>query len=185
MTQSDQVLADLARERGNDLIAYAYLLAGDHAAAQDLVQDAFVKVFGRLRNGFTPDVAEAYVRRTIVTTYVDGYRRRRRWSSVQHLLTTDPVDAADDEPTTDRVDLRAALTVLSPQERACVVLRFYEDLTVPAVAARLGLADGTVKRYLSTAVHKLEQRLGPVDAASVETVPVRLAQTDQPDPTRS
>jgi RNA polymerase sigma factor (sigma-70 family) len=169
MKENDQLLADLARDRGRDLLAYAFLLTGEHAAAQDLVQDAFVKVFGRLRNGFTPDVAEAYVRRTIVTTYVDGFRRRKRWSAVQHLLAS---EATGGEPTGDRVDLHAALATLSPQERACVVLRFYEDLTVPALAARLGLADGTVKRYLSTAVHKLEHRLGPVDAPDVETLTV-------------
>jgi hypothetical protein len=50
----DRLLGDLARERGSALTSYAYLLTGDVAAAQDLVQDALVKVFVRTRKGFTP-----------------------------------------------------------------------------------------------------------------------------------
>lgn len=77
MAQADRTLEALARDRGPDLLAYATLLTGgDRAAAQDLVQDAIVKVFGRMRAGFTPDVAEAYVRRTILTLYVDGLDRK-------------------------------------------------------------------------------------------------------------
>ncbi len=158
----DRLLAELARDRGPDLTSYAYLLAGDLAAAQDLVQDAFVKVFVRTRAGFTPDSAEAYVRRTILTLFLDGYRRRRHWTAVRHLLA-DP-DRADGPAATsaDRLDLRAALHRLAPQERAAIVRRYYEDLTVPEVADQMGLAGGTVKRYLSNAVHKLETYLGPM-----------------------
>ena len=52
---------------------------------------------------------------------------------------------------------------LGPQERACVVLRYYADRTVPEIAAELHLAEGTVKRYLSNALHRLRARLGEVD----------------------
>ena len=63
------------------------------------------------------------------------------------------------------MDVRAALAALPPQERACVVLRFYDDLTVPQIAAQLRLAEGTVKRYLSDASGKLTRTLGEdVDA---------------------
>lgn len=162
MSEGDQTLEALARDRGADLIAYATLLTGgDRAAAQDLVQDAFVKVFGRLRTGFAPDVAEAYVRRAILTRYVDGFRRRRLWRSVRHLAPTPPAEPPADAGT-DRLDLRAALHCLSPQERAVIVLRFYEDLPLAGVAERMGLATGTVKRYQSNALHKLEAHLGPM-----------------------
>jgi len=79
-------LTQLVQERGEVLVRYAYLLTGDLPAAQDLVQDALVKVFGRLRTGFEPDVLEAYVRRAIATLYVDGHRKHRRWADVQHLF---------------------------------------------------------------------------------------------------
>lgn len=175
MGEGDRTLEALARDRGADLVAYASLLTGgDRAAAQDLVQDAIVKVFGRMRAGFTPGVAEAYVRRTILTLYVDGFRRRRLWGSVRHLAPTGTAEPPADART-DRIDLRAALRDLSPQERTVVVLRFYEDLTVAGVAERMGLAQGTVKRYLSNALRKLEAQLGPVTGDDVTAEPVALA----------
>ncbi len=158
----DRLLAALARDRGADLTSYAYLLTGDLAGAQDLVQDAFVKVFVRARAGFTPDSAEAYVRRTILTLFLDGYRRRRHWDSLRHLLATPDRTDGPADTGADRLDLRAALHRLTPQERAAIVLRYYADLTVPEVADQMGLAGGTVKRYLSNAVHKLETHLGPM-----------------------
>jgi len=172
--RGDRTLAELARDRGPDLFAYGYLLTGDRAAAQDLVQDAIVKVFARMRTGFTPDVAEAYVRRTMLTLYVDGYRRRKAWNAVVHLLPE--AGSAADETAADRLDLRAALHTLSPQERVCVVLRFYEDLTVPEIAERTALAPGTVKRYLSNAMNRLRTHLGPLPGLEDDdAVPVAVA----------
>lgn len=168
---ADDTLAVLARDRGADLIAYATLLTGDRAAGQDLVQDAIVKVFGRMRLGFTPDVAEAYVRRTILTLYVDGFRRRRTRAAYAHLVAAPDVRPSHDAAAADTLDLRTALGTLGPQERAVVVLRFYEDLTVPDIADRMGLAEGTVKRYLSNALRRLEQCLGPI-AEPADAVPV-------------
>jgi RNA polymerase sigma factor (sigma-70 family) len=60
--------------------------------------------------------------------------------------------------------LLAALGTLSPRQRACVVLRFYEDLPVAGVAAALGLGEGTVKRYLSEAMTRLAERLSPAES---------------------
>jgi len=171
----DDVLATLARERGRALFGYAYLLTGQAHAAEDLVQEALVRTFARRRAGFTPDDAEAYVRRAILTTFLDDARRRQRWSGVRHLLGRHDEPALDPAPAVGAVlDVRAALATLAPQERAAAVLRWCEDLTVPEVAARMGLADGTVKRYLSTAGHKLEALLGPLpDDESVPLTPGR------------
>jgi len=177
----DDLIAALARDRGTALTGYAYLLTGDLPRAEDLVQDAMVKVFARLRAGFTPDAAEAYVRRTILTTYLDGYRRTRLWGTVGRLASVSEVVEGHETRSADRMDLQAALAVLSPRERAAVVLRFYEDLTVPEVARQMGLAEGTVKRYLSDAVRRLEARLGPLPDADVDTVLV----TTTPRPTRT
>ena len=77
---------------------------------------------------------------------------------------------------TDRMHVFQALGTLSPRERACVVLRFYEDLTIRQIADHLSLSQGTVKRYLSDAVHSLEQTLGPVEhdlSEEFETTPVQ------------
>ena len=68
--------------------------------------------------------------------------------------------------------------VLAPRVRACVVLRYFEDLTVAEIADRLQLSDGTVKRYLSDGVHGLERVLGPVDAAApTESHPITTRST--------
>src|SRR5690606_20016391 len=69
----------------------------------------------------------------------------------------------------DRIDVAAALRELSPRERACVVLRFYEDLTVPDIADALALSQGSVKRYLSDGVRRMESLLGPMPGAGEAT----------------
>jgi RNA polymerase sigma-70 factor (sigma-E family) len=151
----ERVVTTLVAERGDALIRYAYLISGNQDDASDLVQDALVKTFGRLRNGFTIASAEAYVRRTILNTFIDGGRRRSHWRRIAHLQATpeaaDPTDTATDAA----VDLRQQLKRLSPRERACVVLRYYEDLTVAAIADELEISPGAVKRYLSDGLAKM------------------------------
>ena len=164
--RADEVMATVARERGKALGAYAYLLTGDLRDAEDLVQDALVKTFVRNRS-VDLSSAEAYVRRAILTTYIDGYRRRRQWDRVRHLLVRSDRHEGHADQVPVREDVQAALQTLSPQQRACVVLRYFDDLTVPEIADRLGLADGTVKRYLSVAVERLGRHLGPTVAPPV------------------
>lgn len=165
-------MADLVRDRGADLTRYAYLFTGDVATAQDLVQDALVKVFLRTRADFRPDVLEAYVRRTIATVSIDAHRRRRAYGTRQHLLAVPDSHHGHTGESDGRVDLERVLALLSPQERTVVVLRFYEDRTVPQIADDMQLADGTVKRYLSNALAKLEQHLGPIDPPADDGVDV-------------
>ncbi|GEL95807.1 sigma-70 family RNA polymerase sigma factor [Cellulomonas composti] len=161
MPRADDVLTELVRTRGPALVAYAHLLSGDHAAAQDLVQDALVKVFRRIRRGFEPDAAEAYVRRAILTVFLDDHRRRARFAALRHAVAV-PDEAPAIPSVETRLDLRAALGVLGPQHRAAVVLRYYDDLTVPEVAARMNVSTGTAKRYVHDALRRLEVVLGPL-----------------------
>ncbi|MDC7120861.1 sigma-70 family RNA polymerase sigma factor [Cellulomonas fimi] len=165
--RSDDVMGVVARERGASLCAYAYLLTGDLRDAEDLVQDALVKTFVRGRH-VEIDSAEGYVRTAILTTWIDAYRRRRQWDRVRHLLVRGDRHDGPAEVVGTRHDVQAALRMLSPQQRACVVLRYYDDLTVGEIADRLGLADGTVKRYLSVAVGRLEGLLGPLAAPATD-----------------
>jgi RNA polymerase sigma-70 factor (ECF subfamily) len=162
MAAWEHSLQDLVRSRGTVLVGYAYLLCGDRREAEDLVQDALVKTFSRGRAGLRPDNVEGYVRRAILSTFLDGFRRRKRWVAVRHLVSTEEAVAGHEGSVGDRMDVRAALDGLSPRERACVVLRFYEDLTVTRIADELSLSEGAVKRYLSDGVHRMEGLLGPV-----------------------
>lgn len=151
----ERTVARLVDERGDSLTRYAWLLCGDRDDAADLVQDALVKTFGRLGNGFTVPAAEAYVRRAILTTFLDGGRRRTRWRRIAHLTAVpDAVDAPSAGSET-RLDLWQELSRLAPRERACVVLRYYDDLTVDGIASELGISSGAVKRYLSDGLAKM------------------------------
>lgn len=161
MTPWEQTLTELVSTRSSALRSYAFLLCGDGKEAEDLVQEALVKTFVRLRAGTDVHSTEGYVRRAILTVYLDTYRRRRRWAAVRHLFGPEQVEGPE-APTATQVDVRAALGRLTPRERACAVLRFYDDLTVPQIAAQLGLSGGAVKRYLSDAMHTLEELLGPL-----------------------
>lgn len=171
MSEWQDTMEWLVRERERALLGYAYVVCGDANQAQDLVQDALVKTFSRSRN-ITPGKAEAYVRRAIATLYVDQYRRQQRWNRVQHLFreaegTVSPTPFADLS-----ADVATALNALPPRVRACVVLRFFDDLTVPEIARQLSLAPGSVKRYLSDGLKALELRLGPLDDAELATADV-------------
>ena len=174
--QWERVLTELIARRGEALLHYAALLCGDRDEAADLVQDALVKTFGRLRNGFGIDSAEAYVRRVILNTHLDGGRRRTRWRRVAPLEYL----AERREPavveTDTKLDLHAELSRLTPRERACLVLRYYDDLTVDRIAATLGISPGTVKRYLSDGLGKMAIAL-TADALSD-------AQVSEPAPSR-
>jgi len=172
----ERTVTELVRERGDALLRYARFVSGDAEEAADLVQDALVRTFGRLRNGFTIERAEAYVRRAILNAALDRGRRRTRWRRIAPLEYR-PDERDDDAPATDRrLDLHEELQRLSPRERACLVLRYWDDLTVDDVAATLGLSPGTVKRYLSDALAKMalaladdgtaEDRLGPAGRAA-------------------
>lgn len=177
-------LGELMATRGNALVRYAYMLSGDRALAEDLVQDALVKVFSRLRgpagrgrrpagatrgtdvhalDGSLLDNTEGYVRRAILTLFLDGYRKRQRWYDIKHLLAADDAGRPAEAAATARVDVMAALARLGPRQRACVVMRYFDDLTVPQIADTLGTAQGTVKRYLSDATDHLRELLGPDD----------------------
>lgn len=161
MADWQQSLDAVVRARGAALVGYAFLLSGDRREAEDLVQDALVKTYSRGRVTGGPENVEGYVRRAILSTYLDGFRRRKRWAAIRHLTEPGPSPAPADQ-SVDRMDVRTALAQLSPRERACLVLRFYEDLTVPRIAEALSLSQGTVKRYLSDATRRMEQLLGPV-----------------------
>lgn len=147
----EHALDALVRERGAALVGHAYLLTGDLREAEDLVQDALVRVFSRGRPVAEIRSAEAYVRRAIHTIYLDGFRRRRHWATIRHLAAIDerlhvvPPELA----VGDRLVLADALATLTPRQRACVVLHHVEDLPVDEIALLLDLSSGAVKRYLS------------------------------------
>ena len=160
-------LRDFVSARGAALSRAAYLLTGDHQAAEDLVQETYVVLVRRWQKSGSVD-PEAYVRRILYSRFVDGWRRRR----LVELPWSSPPDAAglDEAGTaTDRLTVRDALTHLTPKQRAVLVLRFYEDLTESQTAAALGTSPNTVKSQTRVALQRLRELL-PEAAASFEGV---------------
>ena len=160
-------LREFVSARGRALSRTAYLLTGDHQAAEDLVQEAYVVLVRRWQKHGAVD-PEAYVRRILYSRFVDGWRRRRLWE----LPWASPPDTpgGDEAGTaTDRLTVQEALTRLTPRQRAVLVLRFYEDLTEVQAAAALGVSPSTVKSQTRVALQRLRE-LVPEAATSFEGV---------------
>ncbi|MCL3859560.1 sigma-70 family RNA polymerase sigma factor [Actinotalea sp. K2] len=156
-------LERLVTDRSTALIRYGFLLCGDRGEAEDLMQDALLRTFAAGKSELDAETAEGYVRRAMLNAYVDGFRRRRRWAAVRHLFDP-PASSGDGEAmAADRLDVEAALWKLRPRQRACLVLRYYEDMTVPMIADQLSLSQGAVKRYLSDATKEITSVLGLAD----------------------
>lgn len=149
---------DFVIARASSLRRTAYLLTGDEGHADDLLQTALTKVYLSWERIRDVRAAEAYARRTLVTTYTSWWRRRswqeRPAETVGERDQPDHTDAL-----IDRTDLRQQLRSLPRQQRAVIVLRFYDDLTVAATADALGISAGTVKSYTSRALAAMRIQL--------------------------
>ncbi|TYL52433.1 sigma-70 family RNA polymerase sigma factor [Agromyces mariniharenae] len=165
----DEVATALVVERGDALSRYAYLLTGSVDDAADLVQDALVRTFGTPRLGLTLPRAEAYVRRAILNQVIDRSRRDGTWRRVRHLAAAPSSVDSPNAATDERLDLLERIRALPPRQAACIVLRYYEDLTVDGIAAVLGISSGAVKRYLSDGLHALASSLDPAATRAART----------------
>ncbi|MER7334874.1 MULTISPECIES: SigE family RNA polymerase sigma factor [unclassified Micromonospora] len=147
---------DFVRTRSVALLRVAYLLTGDRHAAEDLLQEVLEQVYVRWpRVRISP---EAYARRALVNRSINRWRRRARRPE-QALGDNDGVarDHADDIAL--RQAVVAALRTLPPRQRAAVVLRYLEDLSVADVAATLRCSEGAVKSHASRGLARLREAL--------------------------
>ncbi|MFF0292327.1 SigE family RNA polymerase sigma factor [Kitasatospora sp. NPDC004615] len=149
---------DFAAARGRDLVRTAYLLTGGDAhLAEDLAQEALGKLYGSWRRVSRMANPAGYARTVLVNTFL-SHRRRR--SSREHVTDTFAESAA---PTADpalRVTLLQALAELPQQDRAVLVLRYWEDLGVEEAATALRLTPSAVRSRASRALSRLRTRLG-------------------------
>lgn len=135
----------------------AYLLLGDHGLAEDLVQTALAKTYASWRNVRNLDAAGGYARTALLNTATSWFRRPSWRRELAHEELTAPSYDADPS---DRPALLDALRQLAPRQRAVIVLRYYEDLSVAQTAATLGCSTGTVKSQTSDALGRLRAVLG-------------------------
>jgi RNA polymerase sigma-70 factor (sigma-E family) len=150
----DHAFREYVRARRPALLRTAYLLTGNLADAEDLVQSALAKTYLAWHRIEDRGAVDSYVRRAMVNTQISWWRRRR--------LEEFPTDEIPDQATVDypvstdvQESLRQAIDRLPQRMRAAVMLRYYEDMTEAEVAEVLGVSVGTVKSTVSRAVAKL------------------------------
>jgi RNA polymerase sigma-70 factor (sigma-E family) len=144
---------DYFAARAAPLRRLGYGLSGDWHLAEDLVQHTFLQLYRHWRR-LDPNTVDAYARRTLVNAYLSHKRARKRETVVADV----PERPADQAPDVG-LDIRKALDALPPRQRALVVLRYLEDISVAEAAEMLGVAEGTVKSQTAHGLAKLRLSL--------------------------
>jgi RNA polymerase sigma-70 factor (sigma-E family) len=156
VTTADEGIDELYRQTHVRTVRLAVMLTGDPGVAEELVQEAFVRVWRSWDKIRDTEAARAYLRTTVVNLSRSYLRRRtlevrHRFRRVDDAVQIDP-DA--------RIDLLRAVAKLPARQRACVALRFYEDLSESQTAEVLGISVGAVKSQTFTALQRLERFVG-------------------------
>lgn len=143
------------------LRGYAFLLCTDWDRADDLVQQTLMKLYA-----VWPRISErgvhSYVRRALTNTFLS--ENRRLWRHRERLTDYDAVDFGGAPPDHEtRLSVLAALRQLPPRQRAAMVLRFWEDLSVSETAEVMRCAPGTVKSHVAKATQTLRALLPGLD----------------------
>lgn len=154
MAEADVAFAEFVHARWPSLYRTAYVLCGEHAMAEDLVQSALTKAYTSWSKVCAASSMEAYVC-GIMFNEIKRWRRRRSWSAETpaEFLPERPTHPSSD-PADDHA-LMDAILGLPPGQRAIIVLRYYQDMTADSVAEVLGCSVGTVKRQTHDAIKKL------------------------------
>lgn len=151
-------LAELYGRHAPGALRFAYLLTGEKALAEDLVQDAFVKLAGRLVPTRDSRAFDFYLRRMVLNLMRSAARRRRTEDA--YLRRTAPMSQEDQLPDLAERDLfRRALLKLPQRQRAAIVLRHFEDLSEAQMAEVLECRPGTVKSLLSRGMEGLKTQI--------------------------
>ncbi|WP_236246298.1 SigE family RNA polymerase sigma factor [Streptomyces sp. CC210A] len=149
---------EYVRTRHDALLRSARRLVPDPVEAQDLLQTALARTYGRWDGIADKSLADAYLRRVMINTRTEWWRARK----LEEVPTEQLPDASVDDSTeqhADRALLMDVLKVLAPKQRSVVVLRHWEQMSTEETAAALGMSTGTVKSTLHRALARLRQEL--------------------------
>ena len=163
----DRFVADMFRAEGASLVRLARLFVDDRNAAEDLVQEAFIRLARSAHRIEDPDRAPAYLRSIVLNLARDS--NRRGLVSLRHRSPLVDVDAGFEDEITVREDQRQvleALRDLPARQRACLVLRYYDELGIDDIAATLAVSRNSVKTHLQRGLAALEARLASRDETS-------------------
>lgn len=165
---TDAEYSAFVRASWGSLYRTAYLMVGNHAQAEDVVQTALTNTYASWHQVRELGAAHAYARTAVVRLVASWFRSKVRLRE----LPTDRLPETPYSPDhSTRPALIDALRQLPPRQRAVVVLRYYEDLSVAQVAHALGCTEGTVKSQTSAALGKLRELLGDAVIPSIEGIP--------------
>ena len=153
-------IEDLYVRYAPDGFRLAYLLLGDRQAAEDCLQDAFIRVIGRLGHIRSSVAFDAYLRRTIVNLAKNTWRRR----SVERSHASAASPGRDDVPSAEgaalnRLMVWRAVLELPPRQRIAIVLRFYEDLPEDQIAMIMRCPPGTARSLVARGIATLRDVL--------------------------
>ncbi|MFG1898615.1 SigE family RNA polymerase sigma factor [Micromonospora zamorensis] len=159
MSDRDKAFAEYFAARSGAMRGTAYLLCGDWHRAEDLVQTAFVKLYRVWNRISRHEVLDSYVRQILIRTFLD--ERRRGWWRRERVGGEDADQVAPPDSAESRLVLLQALARVAPRQRAVLVLRYWEDLSVEDVAALLECSPGTVKSQAARGLDTLRGLLAP------------------------
>jgi RNA polymerase sigma-70 factor (sigma-E family) len=142
---------DYVSTRMEPLRRTAFLYCRNWHTADDLVGTTLVKLYQYWHRAQRADNLDAYVHGILAHAWLD--ERRRPWR--RERMVPELPDSTQPGPPADDGDLLALLAALPPRRRACVVLRFYCDLSVEQTAEILDISPGTVKSQTARAIEAL------------------------------
>lgn len=154
---SDGEFTEFVHASWASLYRTAYLMLGDRAEAEDLVQTTLAKTYASWSKVRDVGAAPGYARTVLVNTAASWFRKKS-WRNERP--TANLPDRAQETDLSDRPAVIDALAQLPPRQRAVIVLRYYEDLSVAQTASALGCSEGTVKSQTSDALNRLRGLLG-------------------------
>ncbi len=157
MSDRDAAFAEYFAARSSAMRGTAYLLCGDWHRAEDLVQTAFTKLYLAWNHLSRHEVLDAYVRQTLVRTFLDD--RRRGWWRHEQVTDTPADRAIPAYSAENRFVMLQALAAVPPRQRAVLVLRYWEDLSIDETASLLNCSPGTVKSQAARGLEALRNLL--------------------------
>ncbi len=146
-------IEDLFEEAYRPMVRLALVMTGSNEVAEDLVQDCFARLHGRWEHVENPG---GYMRISVVNACKAWFRSRDRERKRMQL-----VGAGEQVLSLETKEMLDALEALSPQQRAAIVLRYYEDLSEAEIAEALGCPPGTVKSHIHRGLAQLRKVVEP------------------------
>jgi len=160
--ETEQILAELERivtERQDWLFRFAYMRIGIREDAEDVVQDALLSVFRRLREKTQMDSVEQYVIRAVSNTCTDYFRRKPMQVVTLDKAEQVAVSEADRQIHEEYLRVSRLLDTLPPEQSEIVRLKCYDDLTFKQIAELQDIPEATAKSRYRYAIIHIQQRI--------------------------